>query len=110
PLRQLSDKALVPNLVVPPTVPAILVPRWRVSLVVPDDAICQIVHTGNVGDVTASAMGRDQSSPTSLYGTFPRIAQADAVSHRRPWGEPEQYASRTASLMRAFRAGARLAK
>ena len=44
------------------------------------------------------------------YGTFPRTAHADAVSDRGPSGEPEQYASRTASLIRAFRAGARLAK
>jgi hypothetical protein len=46
----------------------------------------------------------------ACYGAFPCTAHAEAVSDRGPSGEPEQYASRTASLIRAFKSGARLVK
>jgi hypothetical protein len=59
---------------------------------------------------TARCFAGGSSNTVAAYGTFPRTAQADAVSDRGPSGEPEQYASRTAALIRAFRAGARLAK
>jgi hypothetical protein len=63
-----------------------------------------LIHAGPPLPMTNSICSR------AGYGTFPRTAQADAVSDRGPSGEPEQYASRTASLIRAFRAVARLAK
>src|SRR5215510_3799803 len=65
-------------------------------------------RTSSSPRLTAPPAVRDEMG--GGYGAFPRTAQADAVSDRGPSREPEQYASRTASLIRAFRPGDRLAK
>ena len=75
--------------------------------------VCSLIVAGllkETGSACQSSRCRCCRCYRRGYGPFPRTAQADAVSDRGPSGEPEQYASRTASLIRAFRAGASLAK
>ena len=52
PLREHLNKSIMPTLVVPRAVLTIAIPRHRVPLIVANDALCQITHSGIMRDAS----------------------------------------------------------
>ena len=80
--RQAVDEKVVPDFIVPPAVLAIGIPRRGVPAVVPDDEVCRMRHSADVGGAPDI---RNLSKPRRRG--LSRRAARDRADHRLDLGD-----------------------